>query len=47
VIGDACGHRRRRTERLVDTAEVVVHEVMADGGGVILDLLGEGVGQPV
>jgi hypothetical protein len=30
----------------VDASEVVVHEVRADRGGVVLDLLGEGVRQP-
>jgi hypothetical protein len=29
----------------MDAAEVVVHEVQRDGGAVVLDLLGEGVGQ--
>jgi hypothetical protein len=49
VIRDPPCHRRsarvRDLEALVDPSEVVVHE-MADRRRVVLDLLGEDVGQP-
>jgi len=45
VIGYASFHGWRRAERLVDTGEIVVHEVQGDRMGVVLHLLAEGVGQ--
>ena len=39
MIRDARGNGRGRAEGLVEAAEVVVQEMQADGGGVVLDLL--------
>jgi len=45
VVRDPRRHGWRHPQRLVNPTEVVVHEVQRDGSAVILDLLGEGVGQ--
>ena len=38
-------HRRSDAQGLVNPAEVVVHEVKRNGGGVVLDLLGKPIRQ--
>src|SRR5688572_20743965 len=40
------GHRRSNAQRLMDADKVVIHHVERNGVSVVLDLLGEGVGQP-
>ena len=45
VIRNPCLHRRCDPQRLVNPAEVVVHEVEGDRRDVVLQLLAEGVGQ--
>ena len=39
-------HCRSNPESLVDATKVVVHEVERHGGLEVLDLLGEGIGEP-
>lgn len=46
MIRDARFHRGGYAQRLMDAAEVVVHEMQRDGVRVVLDLLAEPVGQP-
>lgn len=45
MLGDARGHRWRDLERLMDAAEIVIHEVQRNRRFVVLDLLAERIGQ--
>ncbi len=44
-VRDASSHCRRHTQLRVNADEVVIHHVQRDRIDVVLDLLGEGVGQ--
>lgn len=44
MVGDASRHCGRDAESLVDSAEIVVHEVQGDHMIVILQFLAESVG---
>src|ERR1700683_2134615 len=46
VIGDPRFHRGRHAQALMDSGEIVMHEMKCDGGFVILNLFGEAVRQP-
>jgi len=46
VICDARFHSRSDAQGLVNPAKVVVHEVKGHGSGKIVNLLGEGIGEP-
>lgn len=46
MITDPGFHGRGHTKGLVDPAEVIIHEVQGDGMDVVLNLLGEPIGQP-
>ena len=45
LLANICGHRRSASEALMDAHEVVVHVVKRNRVHVVLDLLGESVGQ--
>ncbi len=42
MIAQTSGHRWRNPQRLVDSPEVVIHEVERHGCSVVLELLGKG-----
>lgn len=46
MVGHFGSHGRSRFDRLVNPAEVVVHEMQRDGVAVIFNLFAEGVRQP-
>ena len=46
MICHTCRHCGGHTQRLVNAAEVVVHEVQTDCMHVVLDFLAEAIGQP-
>ena len=45
VVGDPGLHRRRNPERLVNPAEIIMHEVKGNGVLEVIDFLGKGVSQ--
>src|SRR5580704_4819857 len=45
MVCDSRFHSWGYPQCLMDTAKIVMHEVQCDSGLVILDLLGEGIGQ--
>jgi hypothetical protein len=45
MVEDACLHRRRHAERLMDAGEIVVEEEQRHHRRVVLQLLAEGVCQ--
>ena len=46
MVSHSGRHRWRHTQRLVNTAKVVVHEIDGNHVLVVFSLLGEPVGQP-
>ena len=46
MVGYACFHRWRDSERLVNAAEVVIHEMEGDSALVVLNFLGKAIREP-
>ena len=45
MIGNSSGHRWRNSQRFVNPAEIVIHVVERNRGGMVTELFAECVGQ--